>query len=91
MSGPGSDVDVPAWVRSLGLDGLVDLHVHFLPESVLRKVWAYFDEVLGATSGIIPQIQTLDVLFPVAPILIGVSMLISAITGYVTLRLYVRH
>jgi predicted TIM-barrel fold metal-dependent hydrolase len=22
----------------------VDLHVHFLPESVLRKVWAYFDD-----------------------------------------------
>jgi cell division transport system permease protein len=53
--------------------------------------FAFFDDVLGATSGIIPQIQTLDVLFPVAPILIGVSMLISAITGYVTLRLYVRH
>jgi predicted TIM-barrel fold metal-dependent hydrolase len=24
--------------------GLVDLHVHFMPEQVLRKVWAYFDE-----------------------------------------------
>lgn len=42
--GPGADEDVPAWVSSLGLDGLVDLHVHFLPEPVLRKVWAYFDE-----------------------------------------------
>ncbi|GAA1985376.1 amidohydrolase family protein [Amycolatopsis minnesotensis] len=41
---PGSDADVPAWVSALGLDGLVDLHVHFLPEPVLRKVWAYFDE-----------------------------------------------
>ncbi|QWF79026.1 amidohydrolase family protein [Amycolatopsis sp. CA-230715] len=41
---PGSDEDVPAWVSSLGIDGLVDLHVHFLPEPVLRKVWAYFDE-----------------------------------------------
>ena len=24
--------------------GLVDLHVHFMPDRVLRKVWAYFDE-----------------------------------------------
>jgi predicted TIM-barrel fold metal-dependent hydrolase len=23
--------------------GLVDLHVHFMPDNVLRKVWAYFD------------------------------------------------
>jgi cell division transport system permease protein len=33
----------------------------------------------------------LELLFPVAPILLGVSVVISAITGYVTLRLYVRH
>ncbi|EHY90453.1 amidohydrolase family protein [Saccharomonospora azurea] len=42
--GPRSDDDVADWVRGLGLDGLVDIHVHFLPERVLRKVWAYFDE-----------------------------------------------
>jgi hypothetical protein len=30
-------------VHGLGLPGLVDLHLHFLPEAVLRKVWAYFD------------------------------------------------
>jgi predicted TIM-barrel fold metal-dependent hydrolase len=24
--------------------GLVDLHVHFMPDRVLRKVWTYFDE-----------------------------------------------
>lgn len=30
-------------MRSLGLPGLVDIHVHFLPDSVMRKVWAYFD------------------------------------------------
>lgn len=40
---------------------------------------------------VFPQISLLDLLFPVTPILILVSMLISAITGYVTLRLYVRH
>jgi hypothetical protein len=42
--GPDSDEDVPAWVDSLGLDGLVDIHVHFLPEAVMNKVWAYFDQ-----------------------------------------------
>lgn len=42
--GPRSDDDVAVWARGLGLDGLVDLHVHFLPERVMRKVWAYFDE-----------------------------------------------
>ncbi|RYJ30456.1 hypothetical protein CU044_1191 [Streptomyces sp. L-9-10] len=26
-----------------GLPGLVDVHTHFMPERVLRKVWAYFD------------------------------------------------
>lgn len=32
------------WTR-LGLPGLVDVHTHFMPEQVLRKVWAYFDAV----------------------------------------------
>lgn len=40
---PASDADVPAFVAALGLPGLVDLHVHFLPDSVHRKVWAFFD------------------------------------------------
>ncbi|GAA1843636.1 amidohydrolase family protein [Pseudonocardia ailaonensis] len=44
MTGPETDDDVPGWVESLGLPGLVDVHVHFLPERVLRKVWAYFDQ-----------------------------------------------
>ncbi|MQY30401.1 amidohydrolase family protein [Nocardia aurantia] len=29
--------------RRLGLPGIVDVHTHFMPESVMRKVWAYFD------------------------------------------------
>lgn len=44
MVGPATDADVPGWVRSAGLPGLVDIHVHFLPERVMRKVWAYFDD-----------------------------------------------
>ncbi|MFI6865902.1 amidohydrolase family protein [Nocardia sp. NPDC050406] len=27
----------------LGLPGIIDVHTHFMPEQVLRKVWAYFD------------------------------------------------
>jgi predicted TIM-barrel fold metal-dependent hydrolase len=41
---PESDDDVPRFLADLGLPGIVDLHVHFLPERVLRKVWAYFDQ-----------------------------------------------
>jgi uncharacterized protein len=41
---PEGDDDVPRFVDDLGLPGIVDAHVHFLPERVLRKVWAYFDE-----------------------------------------------
>ncbi len=42
--GPRSDQDIPAYLEALGLPGLVDIHVHFLPDAMRRKVWAYFDE-----------------------------------------------
>ncbi|MEV4266593.1 amidohydrolase family protein [Kribbella sp. NPDC049584] len=38
------DAEVPDWWRRLGLDGLVDVHVHFLPDRVMNAVWAYFDQ-----------------------------------------------
>ena len=38
------DEDVPAWWGALGLPGLVDIHVHFLPERVMAAVWRFFDE-----------------------------------------------
>jgi predicted TIM-barrel fold metal-dependent hydrolase len=41
---PEDDADVPRYWRELGLPGLVDVHVHFLPERVQRKVWQYFAE-----------------------------------------------
>ena len=53
--------------------------------------YGFLDGVLAATNGIIPQVQLLDILFPVAPILLLTSVVISAVTGYVTLRVYVRH
>ena len=34
---------MPAYVASLGLPGLADVHVHFMPDPMQRKVWAYFD------------------------------------------------
>lgn len=37
------DADVPALWKGLGLPGLVDVHVHFMPKPVMDKVWAYFD------------------------------------------------
>jgi predicted TIM-barrel fold metal-dependent hydrolase len=40
---PESDDDIPRFLADLGVPGIVDIHVHFLPERMLRKVWAYFD------------------------------------------------
>jgi predicted TIM-barrel fold metal-dependent hydrolase len=37
------DEAVPDVWHALGLPGLVDVHVHFMPDRVLAKVWAYFD------------------------------------------------
>jgi uncharacterized protein len=39
------DADVPGFLAGLGRPGLIDLQVHFMPDRVLRKVWAYFDTV----------------------------------------------
>ena len=36
--------------EQLGIPGLTDIHTHFMPHNVLRKVWAYFEQaedVLG--------------------------------------------
>ncbi|MEU1436902.1 amidohydrolase family protein [Streptomyces sp. NPDC005786] len=37
--------DVVRFWERLGLPGIIDVHTHFMPEQVLRKVWAYFDAV----------------------------------------------
>lgn len=44
VDGPVDDVAVPEFWRGLGLPGLVDVHVHFLPPRMMAKVWAFFDE-----------------------------------------------
>jgi len=35
---------VTAFWRGLGLPGLIDVHVHFMPPNVLAKVWAFFTQ-----------------------------------------------
>lgn len=37
------DTDVPEWWKQLGLPGLFDVHVHFLPPTVMRRVREQFD------------------------------------------------
>ncbi|EGX58595.1 hypothetical protein SZN_16872 [Streptomyces zinciresistens K42] len=44
--------EVRRFWRELGLPGLVDVHTHFMPERVLRKVWAYFDALGPLTGGV---------------------------------------
>ena len=39
-----ADGDIPAYWRALGLPGLGDIHIHFLPQPMLERMWAYFDE-----------------------------------------------
>lgn len=40
---PEEDTDLPAFCRALGVPGLADVHTHFLPPRMLRRVWEYFD------------------------------------------------
>ncbi|MEG3629820.1 amidohydrolase family protein [Streptomyces sp. C6-003] len=44
--------EVRRFAERLGVPGLVDVHTHFMPESVLRKVWGYFDSLGPLTGGI---------------------------------------
>ena len=43
MPAPRTDDDVPGFWRDLGLPGLYDVHVHFLPPPIQRAVWEVFD------------------------------------------------
>jgi predicted TIM-barrel fold metal-dependent hydrolase len=38
------DAEVPGFWQALGLPGLIDVHTHFLPDRMQRRVWAHFDE-----------------------------------------------
>ena len=43
IPGPVDDDGVPAYWQALGLPGILDVHVHFMPDRVQQKVWGYFD------------------------------------------------
>ncbi len=43
MTLPESDAEVVGWWQDLGLPGLFDVHVHFLPPKIMAKVRAQFD------------------------------------------------
>jgi uncharacterized protein len=40
-----TDDDVPAFVTALGVPGIVDAHVHFLPDNLQDAVWRWFDRL----------------------------------------------
>ncbi|GAA1802270.1 amidohydrolase family protein [Luedemannella flava] len=43
-AGPHGDGEVPAFWQALGLPGLADIHVHFLPARNLQRMWLRADE-----------------------------------------------
>ncbi|MEV7541362.1 amidohydrolase family protein [Streptomyces sp. NPDC089915] len=48
---PATAEYVRAFRERLGLPGLVDVHTHFMPDPVMRKVWDYFDAA-GPLTGV---------------------------------------
>lgn len=40
---PTRDAEVPGYVAALGIPGLADVHVHFHPDRLMERIWAYFD------------------------------------------------
>lgn len=42
---PSTDAEVRDFVRDLRLEGIVDLHVHAMPERLQQAVWAFFDRL----------------------------------------------
>ena len=42
------DEEIPAFLSDLGVPGIVDAHVHFLPDRLQAAVWAWFDRLTPA-------------------------------------------
>lgn len=40
---PRRDDELPAFLENLGLPGIFDVHVHFMPDRLQEAVWAHFD------------------------------------------------
>lgn len=45
LAPPKTDTEVRAYVDALGIPGIIDLHVHFMPDRVQQKVWGFFDRL----------------------------------------------
>jgi predicted TIM-barrel fold metal-dependent hydrolase len=43
LPAPQTDDGLPAYLESLGLPGLIDVHTHFMPPRLMQRVWEYFD------------------------------------------------
>lgn len=42
---PKSDAEVRAYIAELDIPGMIDMHVHFMPDRVQQKVWGFFDRL----------------------------------------------
>lgn len=42
---PARDAELPAFLADVGVDGIVDVHVHAMPDSLQAAVWRYFDSL----------------------------------------------
>lgn len=42
---PAADHEIPGFLSELGLDGIVDLHVHAMPDRLQHAVWSFFDRL----------------------------------------------
>ena len=40
-----NDDEIPLFLAALGVPGIVDAHVHFLPDSLQQAVWRWFDQL----------------------------------------------
>ncbi len=40
-----TDDELPAFLATIGVPGIVDAHVHFLPDNVQEAVWRWFDRI----------------------------------------------
>ncbi|MFT4745750.1 MAG: putative TIM-barrel fold metal-dependent hydrolase [Nonlabens sp.] len=43
---PMSDAQVPQFLARAGVPGIVDIHVHFMPDRLQQAVWRYFDALV---------------------------------------------
>lgn len=42
---PQTDEEIQAYITALDIPGIIDLHVHFMPDRVQQKVWGFFDRL----------------------------------------------